>query len=397
SLEFTLEPVFQSQSASFVQQDRPSIVLLGTSPVTVLEAIRYKKLGYDVTIYEKAREIGGSWRVIDLPHFREVPLGPHTIDAYPFAYEALRDGLRLELEPADGHWYRTPRAIMGHSRHDLKEGWLTRFYTPEQCAQLEELLEKRFEGQSYERVMSAMKRHNNHKRSKLFDQEQDNQGRELQFPVGGTVALVDSLKALLQENEVNVHCGVSVEDCPVVRDDGVEISLSDGTTRIVDQLVLNSRARFSMVRFGKAKFPLAFNEHQADMAWLVTDKQPIRPFRVELRRYPPIWRLSHVSDEARSRDDSEASIFTIAGHRDTDLTKMSGEEIVSFLVDEEILEPATRCLYYSARTSREDWISLDLAEQLEKRSKGKLVYLYTHNLGRALSQRADAWKQAGVW
>ncbi len=54
-------------------------IFIGSSPISIFEAIRYRSKGYSVLIVDLEEKIGGSWRTIDLGDFKEVDIGPHTI------------------------------------------------------------------------------------------------------------------------------------------------------------------------------------------------------------------------------------------------------------------------------------------------------------------------------
>jgi hypothetical protein len=78
------------------------VVLLGTSPLMMIQALHFHHQGRRVALLERADRIGGSWYTRDLWQFKNVEFSVHELLCRPRAYRLLRESLGLELVPERG-------------------------------------------------------------------------------------------------------------------------------------------------------------------------------------------------------------------------------------------------------------------------------------------------------
>jgi len=78
-------------------------IIIGSSPILLIEALYLEAQGCRVAIFEKGQLLGGAWYTKALWGYRTVEMGCHYIDRRERAYFFLKEFLGLELEPQARH------------------------------------------------------------------------------------------------------------------------------------------------------------------------------------------------------------------------------------------------------------------------------------------------------
>ena len=73
-------------------------VIIGTSPVSLLEAIHLAETGRRVRIIERESSLGGAWRLFDCLGLSAVEVSPHLLVADPVVHEVISNKFEIELE-----------------------------------------------------------------------------------------------------------------------------------------------------------------------------------------------------------------------------------------------------------------------------------------------------------
>lgn len=91
-------------------------VLVGSSPVSLFEAITEASQGHSVMVVDRAPTVGGGWAVTEFAGYRDVEMGPHFIKKRDGLYEIF-DWLNIEMVPMNqAPWIVLPRKLFGYSR-----------------------------------------------------------------------------------------------------------------------------------------------------------------------------------------------------------------------------------------------------------------------------------------
>lgn len=90
--------------------------LVGSSPVSLFEAITLATSGHTVMVIDRASSVGGGWAVTEFAGFRDVEMGPHFIKKRDGLYEIF-DWLSIPMIPMDQEpRIILPRKLFGYSR-----------------------------------------------------------------------------------------------------------------------------------------------------------------------------------------------------------------------------------------------------------------------------------------
>ena len=74
-------------------------IIVGSSPLLLIEAIYLSHIGHKVLILEENGQLGGAWGRLDTSEFPYLDIGCHYFDISKRAYEFLRSKIGLELVP----------------------------------------------------------------------------------------------------------------------------------------------------------------------------------------------------------------------------------------------------------------------------------------------------------
>lgn len=101
-------------------------LVVGTSPVALLEGLHLAHRGGRVRIVDSRDRLGGSWATIDVPPFRNVELGPHFIKKRPNLYEIFESiGVPLdEMTPPASRFLDQKTLGFEYVRYD--QSWIAR-------------------------------------------------------------------------------------------------------------------------------------------------------------------------------------------------------------------------------------------------------------------------------
>jgi hypothetical protein len=83
--------------------DRPGehydVVIIGSSPLCLLEALHHRELGQRVVVVDSAPSLGGAWRDMPLFGFPRVEVGPHVITYNAATYDYFANELGICMQP----------------------------------------------------------------------------------------------------------------------------------------------------------------------------------------------------------------------------------------------------------------------------------------------------------
>jgi monoamine oxidase len=81
-------------------QDTFDVIIVGSSPVLLIEAIHLCSQGKKVAIFEKKTTLGGAWYTKPLWNLSSVEVGCHFIDKRKRSYDFIKKFMNLELVPS---------------------------------------------------------------------------------------------------------------------------------------------------------------------------------------------------------------------------------------------------------------------------------------------------------
>ncbi len=91
-------------------------VIIGTSPVSILEALYRSEQGEKILLVDQASSIGGAWRTVNCFGLDGVETSPHILLPNRIAYRILREKIGVKLTPV----VPEPVYIIGNKKRSLK-------------------------------------------------------------------------------------------------------------------------------------------------------------------------------------------------------------------------------------------------------------------------------------
>ena len=82
-----------------INSEEYDVVILGSSPLAITEALFQKKSGKKVVVIDEAPKIGGAWKSIDYQELPEIELGCHIWDVEKRVTSFLNQYYSLNLQP----------------------------------------------------------------------------------------------------------------------------------------------------------------------------------------------------------------------------------------------------------------------------------------------------------
>lgn len=79
------------------EQKSYDVVIIGTGPISIIEACYQKKLGNSVLLIEEGSKASGAWSTYNYDGLPEIEIGCHIWDITPNAYDFLSEFFELEL------------------------------------------------------------------------------------------------------------------------------------------------------------------------------------------------------------------------------------------------------------------------------------------------------------
>lgn len=99
-------------------------ILIGTSPICVLEACALKAMGRVPLLIDRARAIGGAWSSVEVPPVGIVESGPHSLSFTPSTRDFVCRTLGVELAPmVPAPIFVLPQRIFGSYRASYQKRW----------------------------------------------------------------------------------------------------------------------------------------------------------------------------------------------------------------------------------------------------------------------------------
>ena len=223
-------------------------LVIGSSPISVMEALYLRARGNRVVIIEARDRIGGAWTSTDFEEFSDVDLGPHVVDRDRRTYDFLKDYIGCDMQPVSP----TPYQYVGTTRYNYES---TASYLHGAALHLAKMgrnivgaltspllsiayLVARNTKAATEALRKAQRRLKSaHHYGRLAGKSLRNavvdgfwNSLPLQFPKGGAPELIHNLRVLLEEANIPVFFNEQIDRLHLYRDEGlIRLQLSKQT------------------------------------------------------------------------------------------------------------------------------------------------------------------------
>lgn len=262
--------------------------IIGSSPLSLLEALHQRRMGRRVVVIEGAESLGGAWRERSVFGFPRVEIGPHVITFNAETYDYFARELAVEMipmQPVPMYLIPTPFGRLRLSYHFSPFlAYLTvpfHFLTnPAYRERFAELKEEYFGRMSD--AAGLIQRW-------LFSSEKP----RLLYPRGGTIELMDRITGQVKKAGIKVLLSSEVTQLRRVADETVAVRLGDRTIT-TDHVFLTRHQRLGSVVSGSEEHRIGYECRSYTMLHLLVASALPPQISYALAKRHPIFNL--ISD-----------------------------------------------------------------------------------------------------
>lgn len=209
-----------------MQEDNYNIIILGTSPLAITEAIWHKRQGKTVLNIDEKDVAGGAWRTVKHDGFPEVEIGCHIWEIERGSTNFLSKFFQLDLVPLSPQ----PKIVKKYFTipYDFKMNLTTTKFI------LSKVL----------RVQFKELKHGLNSPARAFPIKP----RTYLYPKGGAIDVHSRLLEKIKSEDLNIRLTAKVKSIEVLKDQTV-IHLTSGEQFSCDLLVLTSLSTMDEIKF----------------------------------------------------------------------------------------------------------------------------------------------------
>jgi NAD(P)-binding Rossmann-like domain len=363
-------------------------VVIGSSPICLIEALYQSKLHEKILIVESDDRIGGSWGTISLFNFADVEIGPHIIYGScdnRNVYRFMSQFLGISMEPlSPGPVCVVSGRFLGIKKIQVRHHWL--------------------------QTISAMMDNLNVKKNSSFLELKHFYTRpiiaiiksllgfypEPMYPEKGCPEIVGKLAAMLDASRVEIKLNTRVNSLEVDRCSKTAILHTDNSDIVTSKAIVTSHASLTTV-YENGVMPLNLN-YQTDeytlIHLLVRDAQPSTFSYVRFYDHEVLVRIRDLTKYARfdepSRDLKIICVHIRRGHKFPD----DLDAILGFLKTHSYIGREACVVDYKVNDCVDSSLTGKTIEAMGKRYAPVIESLRTDdNLSYAISENLKRWRK----
>ena len=357
-------------------------IVIGSSPIALIEAIYLGLKGHRCLIVDRAETIGGAWTLSDLPHFCGVELGPHYITATPAVFDFL-DLLGLEIRrlAPDEQWF-LGRRFLGMSDVTYDRRWIRAISS----SYHENPLPQRM------MLLSLFA-------WKLLWIELNPWARKLymRLPSSGVPGMLSRLLALIEALGVDVWLGRELTELRIDSKCDTVVAVIDDEPIACNKVHMTSFSRLASLNVDgrSVALPKTGAAKLLQLRLVLEDPDP-RAFSI--LGFPkgktPVQYVADVTDRVRPQSGTSPCARILLARLQTHLpqTDETVAQVIDLLQGLGFLGPQARVLWQGWHYSDRDFRSDVDWNQLSAEIGGKIRALYSGDLGLALAQHIPRWR-----
>jgi len=354
------------------------IVLIGSGPIVLLEAMHLRKFGHSVVVLEQADRFGGAWQSVAVPGFGEVEIGCHIWDVAPEVHGFLEALLKVPLIPLQPQ----PRIYSG--RVKVPYDWKNMVFM------LREAMGSLKKG-SFGGLGKAMR--------KGFKKGMNVLPQKYVYPTGGAHQFVQALLSYCEKHGVELRSNQCVSEVQQVGKNAFHVTTSTDTYRC-KRVVLSSFGELNKIVL---KDGTAIElEQGAQREWIhyhlhIKDQSKKSISYVRVVRDALIHRISDVTHqiEINETTDTKDRLYLVgvhasAFHKHTEEERLA--QLLASLKSYKILGKEASLIGASHNIYKSRLLSQATRNQLEALNEEGIQCLYSVNLMHGMEQQLERWK-----
>jgi len=354
-----------------VSEKHYDTIVIGSGPISILEAIHLKIQGKKVIIIDERDEIGGAWGTIKYEGFPELEIGCHIWDLAPGVFDFLQTVLGLEMK----NMSPAPKIQKGSKRfpYDWKMNMLTVKHSLKRSAQL------KF------RTLASDLKTPGYRLSILPP--------KYLYPINGAIDVKHALEDMLKKHDIPVlHTRLARLDI----DKRITAQLSNSETITADQIALTSLSNIDEIRFNNQVQAIDVKPvRYIHFHLVIKDPQPTNFSYVRVMGNQLIHRVSDMSRQAPDVLNKDEKLICV-GIYEHEFDKHPANELGNLLFQQlQVLNFVSK--NGSLRANHHNVFHAPYADKvavrkIESESNGQLKFLHSTNLTYGIHNQLPRWK-----
>jgi len=367
-----------------IQENTFDVIIIGSSPILLIEALYLDSTGLKVALFEKKSRVGGAWYPESLWGISSVETGCHYIDRGKKNYNFLQKFLNIELQPQPRHVLWKDTNGNGHNpRSGVK-------------ARVQNSLEVLFKNKLIRRDLWDV--YNNGRKGRikkaLFSLTNLLKSQPFLYPLHGCKSIVDELETKIDNSSVRLFKSADVKSVHIV-EKGSRNRCQVGTQNFTAKRIVVSQNVSVDIFMNDTSFLVEQEMHPYTHLVLRINGKKRPDFNyIDVIQNPMLRRVQDVTSYADFGSNSDSSDLLICCHLVPGYAEkeLQANEIFSQLIELELLSDDSELLdhhldHYVATLCVENKKLFELESSLPE----ELTIMRTWDLGISLEYYSDRW------
>lgn len=242
-------------------------IIIGASPLAILEALYLNALGQRVAIISDSDTIGGAWRTIQHPGLPPLEIGCHIWDNNAEVQQFLIDYLGLNITPF------VPSPIIQYGRFSFPYDW--KYF----ILDLKAFLKKIKPISNHDLVSYSLI------------------PKKYYYPQRGSTELIEKLDAKLKETNIEIIFDTYINTIDIINDHSIRLITNDGQTYSCQKIVVTGLSRINEFINGgnliKLDTPRKVDFIHAHLVF--KDDTPVNFSYIRVHKHSHIHRVSDIT------------------------------------------------------------------------------------------------------
>jgi phytoene dehydrogenase-like protein len=366
------------------------VVVVGSSPLLLLEALHQARLGNRVVVVESAHLVGGAWREMPLFGLRRVEIAPHIVMYNRVTYDYFAQDLKLNVQKMSP----SPRYVWNSA---IGRFWIPYALSPfiaYVSAPLHYIRNKQYRA-NFALIREEYFGRLGHATKLLLLWIFAGRKPSIEYPLRGTLDLVDRIEELLKKSSVQVRLNTRVLSVEKSVKAGVQVRCNDGVILNAKKVIMTRHQYIPRLAVDGKPVDSRYNfGTYTSVHLLVKTAHPSRSAFVLAKRDPLI---NLFSDLTSYMDDVPAGrrVLTLRlphGQQATD--RATAEKVVShlragtYLAGDAELEDFHFSIYEQGRIRPEGLAAVEAA------FGDSLMIFRSTNFSNSIGDRVPEWKKS---
>lgn len=358
------------------------VVVVGSSPLSLLEAIYLRKKGKDVLVLEQNKNIGGAWATVDLPKLPNTQESCHIMLNDPLAYKFMKDKLGWDMQVLQPQ----PRIILGN--RSLHYNSLLRYF----ISFFRALQLRSGKGE----VASQGKVPFSYMLEKLWLTVYGLCNRRLRYPKSGSPEMTQKLMAMIEQEGIPLMTSTPVTSIEI---NNGEVNVATKEQKFVcREVVLTSGIGLEELRINKQAIPLTLKKrHSIHIYLTVKDPTKKRFSYVHFPGNPTLNRIEDITDFSeefkKNYPHDHKLILVQFQSKCTDMQKdkASVVSVVELLKEKQFIDTEAEMVDYCWHTYKGSLIDRNELEKIGETNEQHIKVLTCHGITDAFRKYAKRW------